>query len=153
MSSKFEDKPLTKSKQGSELRSHSASDITKPRIRKNEFDTQISETDLKSDTKIFDIKGFDIHAMLQLCKQIKEKTLKNLGGFIGPVVMPRNYTNYVTVLRAPHVYKRSMDKYCMLKYKLYIAISKFSQVADTITSISIPHGISVEMKKPKARSL
>lgn len=139
---KFDDKSLANKDLG--LQSTDSETYKKRR----QIDVE-ENSDKNSDTKIFDIKGFDIHAMLQLCNQIKEKTLKNLGGFIGPVVMPKKRTDHTQILRAPHVYKRSMDKFCRIKYKLRICIERFSQIADAITSINLPYAVTVRMKQPK----
>lgn len=142
MKRKLDDKSLT----NKDLELQSADS----EIRKKRRQIDIEEnSDENSDTQIFDIKGFDIHAMLQLCNQIKEKTLKNLGGFIGPVVMPKKRKDHTQILRAPHVYKRSMDKFCRIKYKLRICIERFSQIADAITSINLPYAVTVRMKQPK----
>ncbi|MCH7759885.1 30S ribosomal protein S10 [candidate division TA06 bacterium] len=92
------------------------------------------------------LKAYD-HAILdQSCKEIVE-TAKRTGAQIsGPIPLPTERTLY-TVLRSPHVDKKSREQFEILIHKRLIDIVKSTpQTIDALMKLDLPAGVDVEIK-------
>ena len=75
------------------------------------------------------------------------RTAKRTGAEIsGPIPLPTQRTLY-TVLRSPHVNKKSREQFQMLIHKRLIEITKSSpQTLDALTKRDLPAGVDIEIK-------
>ena len=92
------------------------------------------------------LKAYD-HAVLdQSCKEIVQ-TAKRTGAQIsGPIPLPTERTLY-TVLRSPHVDKKSREQFEILIHKRLIDIVKATpQTIDALMKLDLPAGVDVEIK-------
>jgi len=92
------------------------------------------------------LKAYD-HRLLDQSVQEIIKSTKNTGAkVVGPIPLPTDRTVY-TVLRSPHVDKKSMDQFQMLVHKRLIDIvNPTPQTTTALKKLSLPAGVHVEIK-------
>jgi len=92
------------------------------------------------------LQAFDSRLLDQSVKEIVE-TVKRSGAQIsGPVPLP-NRINRFTVLRSPHVDKKSREQFEIRNHKRLIDILQPTQkTLDSLTEIDLPAGVHVEIK-------
>jgi len=92
------------------------------------------------------LQAFDSRLLDQSVKEIVD-TVKRSGARIsGPVPLP-NRTNRFTVLRSPHVDKKSREQFEIRNHKRLIDILQPTQkTLDSLTEIDLPAGVHVEIK-------
>jgi small subunit ribosomal protein S10 len=92
------------------------------------------------------LKAYD-HRMLD--KSIDEiiSTAKRTGAHVlGPILIPTKIRKY-TVLRSPHVDKKSREQFEMRIHKRLIDIlSPTAQTIDSLMKLDLPSGVDVEIK-------
>lgn len=73
--------------------------------------------------------------------------VKRVGGRVsGPIPLPTERTVY-TVLRSPHVDKKSREQFELKIHKRLIDIvDETNQVADSLQRMNLPAGVDVEIK-------
>ncbi len=100
------------------------------------------------DTQIIRIrlKAFDHRILDQATGEIVG-TAKRTGARVrGPVPLPTRIERF-TVLRSPHVDKKSMDAFEMRTHKRLIDIEEpTSQTIDALMKLDLPAGVDVEIK-------
>lgn len=92
------------------------------------------------------LQAFDSRLLDQSVKEIVE-TVKRTGANIsGPIPLP-NRVNKFTVLRSPHVDKKSREQFEMRNHKRLVDILQPTQkTLDSLTEIDLPAGVHVEIK-------
>ena len=92
------------------------------------------------------LQAFDSRLLDQSVKEIVE-TVKHTGTKIsGPVPLPNRINRY-TVLRSPHVDKKSREQFEIRNHKRLIDILEPTQkTLDSLTEIDLPAGVHVEIK-------
>lgn len=92
------------------------------------------------------LKAFDHRLLDQSVKEIV-KTVKKTGAKIsGPVPMPTEINRW-TVLRSPHVDKKSREQFEMRTHKRVIDILEpNSQTVDALMKLDLASGVDVEIK-------
>lgn len=92
------------------------------------------------------LKAYDYRLLDQSVQEIVD-TVKRTGAKIsGPVPLPTNISRY-TVLRSPHVDKKSREQFEMRKHKRLIDILEPKQrTLDALTELDLPAGVHVEIK-------
>lgn len=75
------------------------------------------------------------------------KTVKSTGAVVsGPIPLPTHKRVY-TVLRSPHVDKKSQEQFEMRSHKRLIDIlSTSSKTVDALMKLELPSGVDVEIK-------
>ncbi len=75
------------------------------------------------------------------------KTVKSTGAIInGPIPLPTNKRIY-TVLRSPHVNKKSREQFQLSSFKRLLDIySSSSKTIDALMKLELPSGVEVEIK-------
>lgn len=75
------------------------------------------------------------------------KTVKSTGAVVsGPIPLPTHKKVY-TVLRSPHVDKKSQEQFEMRSHKRLIDIlSTSSKTVDALMKLELPSGVDVEIK-------
>jgi small subunit ribosomal protein S10 len=92
------------------------------------------------------LNAFD-HRLLDSSVQEIVDTAKRTGAKLaGPVPLPTHIRKY-TVLRSPHVDKKSREQFEMRRYKRLIDIIDPTQkTLDALTELDLPAGVHVEIK-------
>ena len=92
------------------------------------------------------LKAFDHRILDQSTSQIVE-TAKRTGAVIaGPVPLPTRTRKY-TVLRSPHVNKKSREQFESRTHKRLIDILEpTSQTVEALMKLDLPAGVDVEIK-------
>src|SRR6476659_1785578 len=87
------------------------------------------------------LKSFDHKCLDQVTRVIIDAVLLAGGHVTGPIPMPRKCDKY-TVLRSPHVNKKSREQFEMHKYTVLM----FVDSADPLQNISLPAGVDVDLR-------
>jgi small subunit ribosomal protein S10 len=92
------------------------------------------------------LKAYD-HAILdQSCKEIVQTATRTGAQVSGPIPLPTERTLY-TVLRSPHVDKKSREQFEIRIHKRLIDIVKSTpQTIDSLMKLDLPAGVDVEIK-------
>ena len=92
------------------------------------------------------LKAYDHHALDRSAEEIV-RTAKRTGALIsGPIPLPTRRSLY-TVLRSPHVYKKSREQFEMRVHKRLIDIHNSTpQTVDALMKLDLPAGIDIEIK-------
>ena len=89
------------------------------------------------------LKAFDYRLLDQSVQEIVD-TVKQSGAKVaGPVPLPRRISKY-TVLRSPHVDKKSREQFEIRRHKRLIDILDPTQkTLDALTGLDLPSGVHV----------
>ncbi|MFH0778770.1 MAG: 30S ribosomal protein S10 [Candidatus Eisenbacteria bacterium] len=92
------------------------------------------------------LRSYD-HAMLDQSANQIVQTAKRTGAMIsGPVPLPTKKTIY-TVLRSPHVDKKSREQFEIRVHKRLIDIVRSTpQTIDALMKLDLPVGVDIEIK-------
>ncbi len=92
------------------------------------------------------LKSYD-HYLIDKSAERIVRTVKQTGAMVsGPVPLPTRRTVY-TVLRSPHVDKKSREQFEMRVHKRLIDIFSSSQrTIDALMKLELPAGVDVEVK-------
>lgn len=93
------------------------------------------------------LRGFDVQLVDQSAASIVQ-TVKKAGAVVaGPIPLPTRISKY-TVLRSPHVNKKSREQFEMRTHKRLIDIIEPSPaVMDSLMKLELPAGVDVEIKQ------
>ena len=93
------------------------------------------------------LRGFDVELVEQSSKAIVQTVVKAGSKVSGPVPLPTRINKY-TVLKSPHVNKKSREQFEMRTYKRLIDIlDPTSKVMDALMKLELPAGVDVEIKQ------
>ena len=92
------------------------------------------------------LKAYDHHSLDRSAEEIV-RTAKRTGALIsGPIPLPTRRSLY-TVLRSPHVNKKSREQFEMRVHKRLIDIHNSTpQTVDALMKLDLPAGIDIEIK-------
>ncbi len=92
------------------------------------------------------LKAFD-HAVLDQAAADIVRTVEKTGGKVsGPIPLPTKIQRW-TVLRSPHIDKKSREQFELKTHKRLIDITDSrSQTVDALTKLDLPAGVDVEIK-------
>lgn len=92
------------------------------------------------------LRAFD-HRLLDLSAKEIVETAKRTGALVaGPIPLPTRINKY-TVLRSPHVDKKSRDQFEIRTHKRLLDILHPNQsTVDTLMKLDLPAGVEVEIK-------
>lgn len=92
------------------------------------------------------LKAYDHYALDRSTKQIAQTVLRTGAKIVGPVPLPTRRTVY-TVLRSPHVDKKSREQFETRVHKRVIEIYESTpQTVDALMKLDLPAGVDVEIK-------
>jgi len=92
------------------------------------------------------LKAYEHRLLDQSAQQIVETAIRTGAMVIGPVPLPTQISKY-TVIRSPHVDKRSMEAFEMRTHKRLIDILDPSpKTIDALMQLSLPVGVGIEIK-------
>lgn len=93
------------------------------------------------------LRGFDTELVDQSAKSIVQTVQKSGAQVAGPIPLPTRVNKY-TVLRSPHVNKKSREQFEMRTHKRLIdIIQPTSAVMDALMKLELPAGVDVEIKQ------
>ena len=92
------------------------------------------------------LRAYD-HILLDKSTEKIVKTAKSTGAIIsGPIPLPSKRSIY-TILRSPHVNKKSREQFKLCSYKRLLDIySSSSKTVDALMKLELPSGVEVEIK-------
>ncbi|PCJ84153.1 MAG: 30S ribosomal protein S10 [Flavobacteriales bacterium] len=92
------------------------------------------------------LKSYD-HNLVDKSAEKIVKTVKSTGAVVsGPIPLP-THKKIFTVLRSPHVNKRSREQFQLNAHKRLMDIySSSSKTVDALMKLELPSGVDVEIK-------
>ncbi len=92
------------------------------------------------------LQGYDLRVLDQSTWEIVQ-TAKRTGALVaGPIPLPTKINRY-TVLRSPHVDKKSREQFEIRTHKRLIEILEpTAQTVDALMKLDLPAGVDVEIK-------
>jgi small subunit ribosomal protein S10 len=92
------------------------------------------------------LKAFD-HAVIDQSTQDIVRTAQKTGAVVsGPIPLPTRKRSY-TVLRSPHIDKKSREQFKIATHKRLIDILESKpQTVDALMKLDLPAGVDVEIK-------
>ena len=92
------------------------------------------------------LRAYD-HILLDKSTEKIVRTAKSTGAIIsGPIPLPSKRSIY-TILRSPHVNKKSREQFQLSSYKRLLDIySTSSKTIDALMKLELPSGVEVEIK-------
>ncbi|MCX8082557.1 MAG: 30S ribosomal protein S10 [bacterium] len=92
------------------------------------------------------LRSFDCRVLDRSAKEIVEMLKKTGVKVSGPIPLPTKREIY-TVLRSPHVNKKSREQFQLEIHKRIIdVIEPTARTVDSLSRLSLPAGVEVEMK-------
>ena len=92
------------------------------------------------------LKAYDHYALDKSTKEISRTVQRSGARLVGPVPLPTKRTVY-TVLRSPHVDKKSREQFETRVHKRLIEIyDSTPQTVDALMKLDLPAGVDVEIK-------
>ena len=93
------------------------------------------------------LKAYDYRLIDKSAKEIVETARRTGADVSGPVPLPTKINKY-TVLRSPHVNKKSREQFEMRTHKRLIDILKpTADTIDALMGLDLPAGVNVEIKQ------
>lgn len=91
------------------------------------------------------LRGYD-HKMLDQSLADIIRTARQTGAKVsGPILLPTEIRRY-TVLRSPHVDKKSREQFEMRVHKRLVILEPTAQTVDALMKLDLPAGVDVEIK-------
>lgn len=92
------------------------------------------------------IKSFDHRIIDEVAKNIMQTAIDTGAIVAGPIPLPTHIEKF-TVLKSTFVHKNSRDQYEMRTHKRLIDINQTtSQTIDSLTNLTVPAGVDIEIK-------
>ena len=92
------------------------------------------------------LKAYDHYALDKSTKEISRTVVRTGARLVGPVPLPTKRSVY-TVLRSPHVDKKSREQFETRIHKRLIEIyDSTPQTVDALMKLDLPAGVDVEIK-------
>ena len=92
------------------------------------------------------LKAYDHRILDQSTREIVETAKRTGADVAGPIPLPTTINRW-TVLRSPHVDKKSREQFELKTHKRVIDIlDSRAQTVDALTKLDLPAGVDVEIK-------
>ncbi|NTV30605.1 30S ribosomal protein S10 [candidate division WWE3 bacterium] len=92
------------------------------------------------------LKAYDYKVLDRTVEEILDAALQSGAGVIGPVPLPTNIERY-TVIRGPHIDKRSQEAFEQRTHKRLIdIINPTPKTLDALSNLDLPAGVSIEVR-------
>ena len=92
------------------------------------------------------LKAYDYRVLDQSTGEIVETAKRTGARLAGPIPLPTEINKW-TVLRSPHVDKKSREQFELKTHKRVIDIlDSRAQTVDALTKLDLPAGVDVEIK-------
>ena len=103
---------------------------------------------MSTETRIrIKLRGYDHRVLDQSTREILETARRTGASIAGPVPLPTKRELY-TVLRSPHIDKKSREQFKVETHKRILDIvNPTSRTVDALRKLDLPAGVDVEIKK------
>lgn len=92
------------------------------------------------------LKAFEHHLLDTSVKEIISASKRTGAKVVGPIALPTKITRY-TVLRSPHVNKKSREQFEIRMHKRLLDIKEPTpQTVDALMKLELSSGVDVEIK-------
>lgn len=92
------------------------------------------------------LKSYDHKVLDQTAEEILDTALRTGAKVAGPVPLPTKIEKF-TVIRGPHIDKRSQETFEMRTHKRLVDILEpTSKTIESLSNLEIPAGVSIEIK-------
>ena len=92
------------------------------------------------------MEAYDHRALDASAKEIVDHAKRTNARVCGPIPMPTRVERY-TVLRSPHIDKKSREQFEMRTHKRVIDIlNPGPKVVEALTNLSLPSGVNIDVK-------
>ena len=92
------------------------------------------------------LKAYDNKVIDQSAKQILDTATRTGAQVAGPIPLPTDRNTH-TVIRSPHVYKKSREQFEMRIHKRLIDITEPTpKTVDSLMNLNLPAGVDIEIK-------
>jgi small subunit ribosomal protein S10 len=92
------------------------------------------------------LESFDHEALDMSAQEIVEVARRSEAKVVGPVPLPTRIERY-TVLRSPHVDKKSREQYEIRTHKRIIYLSQpTKRTVDLLSQLNLPAGVEIKIK-------
>jgi len=92
------------------------------------------------------LKSYDHKILDNACEDILDTALRTGAKIAGPVPLPTRIEKF-TVIRGPHIDKRSQEAFEMRTHKRIIDILEpTTKTLDSLSNLDLPAGVSIEIK-------
>jgi small subunit ribosomal protein S10 len=122
-----------------------------PHFRATLFET-LRQADEKVETTMMNekirirLKAYDYRVLDQSTSEIVDTAKRTGARVAGPIPLPTQISRY-TVLRSPHVDKKSREQFEMRTHKRLLDILEpTTQTVDALMKLELPAGVDVEIK-------
>ena len=94
------------------------------------------------------LKGYDHKLLDQSTREIVDTARRTGATVVGPIPLPTSTKKY-TVLRSPHVDKKSREQFEMRTHRrLFDILEPTQQTIDSLMKLELSAGVDVEIKLP-----
>jgi len=92
------------------------------------------------------LRAYDHRILDRATEDIVETAKKTGAAVSGPIPLPTKYEDY-TVLRSPHVDKKSREQFQIKTHKrLLDIVNPTSKTIDALKRLNLPSGVDIEIK-------
>lgn len=92
------------------------------------------------------LKAYDARVIDQSAGKIVDVAIRTGAKVVGPIPLPTDRELF-TVIRSPHIDKRSRESFEILTHKRLIDIKEpTSKTMDELSNLDLPSGVGVEIK-------
>lgn len=101
----------------------------------------------KTDTKLrIKLHSYDSRVMDLSCSKIVDTVIRTGASVVGPVPLPTRIERF-TVIRGPHIDKRSREQFELRTHKRVIdVVNPTSSTVDSLSRLSLPAGVGIAIK-------
>ncbi|MDR2778424.1 MAG: 30S ribosomal protein S10 [Rickettsiales bacterium] len=90
------------------------------------------------------LKAFDASILNQAVQDIVGTVRRTGAAVAGPIPLPTN-TKKFTVIRSPHIYKRSMEQYEIRSLKRLLIIMPTPQTVEALMKLNLSAGVNIKI--------
>ena len=90
------------------------------------------------------LKAYDTSILNQAVQEIVGTVKRKGATVVGPIPLPTN-TKKFTVIRSPHVYKRSMEQYEIRSLKRLLIIIPTPQTVEALMKLNLSAGVNIKI--------
>ncbi|OGC45477.1 30S ribosomal protein S10 [candidate division WWE3 bacterium RBG_19FT_COMBO_34_6] len=104
-------------------------------------------TKQQKETKIrIKLESYDSRVMDLSCARIVDTVIRTGAKVIGPVPLPTKKERF-TVIRGPHIDKRSREQFELRTHKRVIdVVNPTSSTVDSLSRLNLPAGVGISLK-------
>jgi len=114
--------------------------------KRSDFDSEVSQSVSDKSRIRIRMEAYDPRSLDASAKEIVEQAKRTSARVHGPIPLPTRIERY-TVLRSPHIDKKSREQFEMRTHKRIIDISEpTARTVEAINRIQVPAGVFVKIK-------